>query len=164
MRGGLARYFAVATVLVVAVFAYGGYRWMQMKTALRVGSVDTTMAPRPGPSGGRIGLAAGGVLVDSAEALSTLPGCLEQREERTGTRAYVLAGVPRAAIEVATGASLVYGDCRLRVERSGVVVRRGADILRVPAPAQLYRTPTHLYLVVAHGAGAQLRAYVPSNR
>lgn len=162
MTRGLGRYFAIATLVVVAVFAYAGFRWMQTKTDIRIASVRASMAPRPDGTGSKTGLGTSGFLADASWALSTLPECLDQTSVTRGDRAFVMAAIPAGARELAPGASLIYADCRIAVETDGVVVHRGPDTLRVPAPVRLFRSGAHLYVLVRRGAGAQLRAYVPS--
>lgn len=91
-------------------------------------------------------------------ALSALPECFDQTDLVTGTRAYVLAHLAKNA-QPAT-APLFYADCEVLAGAGGVEVRRGADRLRVPAPAQLYVVGDRRVVVVLKTRGHyELRAY-----
>ncbi len=163
MRGML-RYLAAATVLVVGTFVGVAAWWLsQPHKGLTIKSVPVTMAPRPAPPGGRTGLGTSGYLVDAPWALSTLPECLTQTAVARGTIAYVRAAIPPGAEAIAPPATLVYRDCRISLGPTGVLVRRGPDTLRVPAPVRLYRIGTRLLVLHLEGTRAQLRTYVPSN-
>ncbi len=157
------RYYAIATAIVLAAFVGFGAWWLHRPTApLKVGSVNTTMAPHaqatdPG------GLGTSGFLAAAPWALSAVPECLRQSESAHGPRAFVLGALPRDAVLVQPGEKLRYGDCRITLEARGVIVHRGPDTLLAPAPVRLYRSAGHLYVVSIIGTHAQLRSYVPSN-
>ncbi len=158
------RYFVVAAVLVVGTFAGVAAWWLSLPHKdLTIKSVPVTMAPRPAPASGKTGLGTSGFLVDAPWALSTLPECLTQTAVARGTIAYVRATIPPGAKALSPPATLVYRDCRISLDNAGVLVRRGPDTLRVPAPVRLYRLDARLFVLHLEGARAQLRTYVPSN-
>lgn len=161
---GLLRYLAIASVLVVVAVAGFATWWLgRPHKPLTIKSVPVTMAPRPGPPGGKVGLGTSGFLADAPWVLSTLPECLAQVSESTGPVAYVRAHVPSDAPEVAVPATLVYGDCRISLTGDGAIVHRGPDTLRAPKPLRVYRRGSRLYVLHLEGAHAQLRVYDPSN-
>ncbi|MDQ2991843.1 MAG: hypothetical protein M3R30_03340 [Candidatus Eremiobacteraeota bacterium] len=157
------RYFAIASVLVVGTFVGVAAWWLsQPHRDVTIKSVPVTMAPRPAPPGGRTGLGTSGFLADAPWALSTLPECLTQVSVARGPIAFVRSTLPAGAEAIASPATLVYRDCRLSLGDAGVLVRRGPDTLRVPAPVRLYRMGTRLFVLHLEGKRAQLRTYVPS--
>ncbi len=101
---------------------------------------------------------------DAPWALSALPECLIQTSESTGSPTYVRAHLPHAAVPVLPPATLVYGDCSIRIVGDQAYVRRGVDRLRIPPPAQFYRVGSLLALIRETPAGAELRIYERAHR
>lgn len=161
---GLLRYLLIAAVLVVCTVAGVATWWLsQPHKPLTIKSVPVTMAPRPAPPLGKIGLGSNGFLADAPWALSTLPECLQQVSESTGPIAYVRGHIPSDATEVVPPAVLTYRDCHIAITTHGAIVRRGPDTLRVPPPLRVFRRGSALFVMHVEGAYAQLRSYTPSN-
>ncbi len=93
-------------------------------------------------------------------ALAAQPRCFEEVRKSTGSPTYVRAHLPQQARRVPSGRTLFFGSCRVVIDGGSVIVLRGNERISVPAPAELYRTASRLYLL-ANGAagGAELRAY-----
>jgi hypothetical protein len=91
--------------------------------------------------------------------LSALPGCFDEQSRVSGPVAEVEAKLPPAADRVAAGTTLQVGECILVVRARDIWVERGADRLRVPPDAALYRVDGHLTLAVRTGAQLEIRRY-----
>jgi len=93
-------------------------------------------------------------------ALAAQPRCFEEVEKSTGSEAYVRAHLPASAVRIAPGRTLAFGSCRITIGAASVVVERGDERIAVPAPSELYRTASRLYLLArGPGGGPELRAY-----
>ncbi len=93
-------------------------------------------------------------------ALAAQPRCFEEVEKSTGSEAYVRAHLPAGAVRIAPGRTLVFGSCRVTIDAASIVVARGDERIAVPAPSELYRTASRLYLLArGPGGGPELRAY-----
>ncbi len=153
------RYYAIATVIVLAVAV--------LATAWSAGSLmrlHFRSSNRPQPQqhlrfGDTSGVSSAAIGGDAPWALSALPDCFIQRTERTGSTTYVDAHLPRAAVPVAPGTRLTFGPCTIFVGNGELFVRRGADHMRVPPHAVLYRDGSRLLLLRTTGSTAVLRGY-----
>jgi len=96
---------------------------------------------------------------DAPWALSALPECLTQTSKSTGSVTYVQAHLPLGSVPVAPPATLIYGDCSIRIVGDEAYVRRGIDRLRIPPRAQFYRAGNLLALIRVAREGAELRVY-----
>ncbi len=152
------RYFAIATVIVVAVvvamtaWSFRDRITMHVRpttgpTDLHGGVAGDTRGPRPPFRG------------SGPWALSAVPNCLLQESESHGSIAYVRSRMPAGAKEVEPGELLHYGPCTIFVADGEVVVVRGQDRLAVPPHATLYRADGLLVLLRTSGESADLRTY-----
>jgi|GEM_PF-3344902 len=93
-------------------------------------------------------------------ALAAQPRCFEEVEKSTGSEAYVRAHLPPDAHRFASGRTLTFGSCRIIIGEASLVVERGNERISVPAPAELYRTASRLFLLArGPGGGPELRVY-----
>ena len=93
--------------------------------------------------------------------LSALPDCFEQQSSITGTPLALAFDVPPERERIPAGTVLRSGPCTIDVRAHDVLIARGADRLRVPHEAHLYRTPKGLVLVFIQGTRAEIRVYRP---
>ncbi len=127
---------------------------------LKIASVTPSVAPKsaqaPPPSKRKSSAFSG----EAPWALSALPECFQQTSKSTGPRAYVLAHLPAGSAAVVSGESLTFSDCTVNVRGEAIDVQRGADRLRVPPPARLYRSGTVLSILRGNEGGYELRTYL----
>jgi hypothetical protein len=95
--------------------------------------------------------------------MSALPECFVQQSSIEGPSQALVFHVPGAALRVAPGTTLRAGDCTVMVRPDDVWIARGADRVRVPPVARLYRTRGTLTLVVARGGRTTVRVYAESS-
>ncbi len=100
---------------------------------------------------------------DAPWALSALPECLTQVSQASGTLPFVQAHVPRGAVPVVPPAKLTYGNCTISVVDDEAFVRRGDDLLHIPAQVRFYRAGRDLVLMRRSAGGADLRVYEPAH-
>jgi hypothetical protein len=91
--------------------------------------------------------------------LSALPGCFDEQSRVSGPFAGVEPKLPPATERIAPGTTLHVGECTLAVRDRDIWVERGADRLRVPPDATLYRVDGHLILAVRSGGQLEIRRY-----
>jgi hypothetical protein len=91
--------------------------------------------------------------------LSALPECFDETSRVRGPAGTLGAKVPSPGDRIAPGTTLRAGDCTLLVRAHDIWVDRGADRLRVPPDAALYRVDGHLTLIVRTGAQLEIRRY-----
>jgi hypothetical protein len=160
----MVRYLLLSTIIVfgVAVVVAGWtnrdliriklasiYAHSPAKRAAAAGFERATTAPLSG---------------DAPWALSALPECLTQSSESHGSLAYVRAHVPGGAVPIVPPATLVYGDCSIRIAGDEAFVQRGADRLRIPPRARFYRAGDSLVLLREAAQSVELRVYEPAKR
>jgi len=159
----VARYFAIATVLVVGLVAIAGFWWLhQPRKALTIASVDTTMAPRNDP-GQNIDYAPTNrpFIATVPWALSALPECLQQTMSARGSKTYVETKLPIDAELIQPPATLYYADCTIEINATSALVKRGPDRLTIPPKVRFYRDARNQLLVFREaGQTAELRVYV----
>lgn len=152
------RYFAIATVIVLAVAvimtAYSNRD--RLFVHLRPTSAPTDLH---GGVGGDTRGARGLIAGDAPWALSALPDCFRQVSESSGSLAYVRSKLPAGATAIASGTVFPYGPCTISVGDGEVTVTRGSDRLRVPPHATLYRADETLALLRTSVRSADLRIY-----
>jgi len=142
------RYFAIATVIVLAIAVFVTARArLGIPGHLNFWKVSPSPPPVENVSG------------DAPWALSALPGCFVQRSETTGSITYVRTRLPAAAQPVAPGTRLNYGSCTIFVRSGELLVDRGSDRLRVPPYARLYRFDDSLALLRSTATSSELRIY-----
>jgi hypothetical protein len=154
------RYYAIATIVVltiaVAVTAWSTGNLMRFHLA----SSKHAMPPQHlRLSEGAAAPGGGEVTGDAPWALSALPECFAQRQETTGNAADVRAKLPAGARPIPAGTRLAFGSCTIFVRNGELLVVRGADRLRIPPRATLYRIGRSLALVRTSGKSAVLRTY-----
>ncbi len=92
-------------------------------------------------------------------ALSALPGCFDEQSLIRGPYGEVSAKLPPAGDRIAPGTTFAVAGCTVRVHARDIWVDRGADRLRVPPEAALYRVDGRLVLAVRTGAELEIRRY-----
>jgi hypothetical protein len=152
------RYYLIATLIVVVlgslVFAHR-LTTPDLRVAAKPTGTPTVESPaKPDASAPPAAFSAEGRWV-----LSALPSCFTEESRVSGPLALLRAKIPPAAERLATGTTLHVGTCTVLVRAHDVVVERGADRLRVPPDAALYRTGAHLTLVAHDGASVEIRRY-----
>ncbi len=160
----MARYLALsaAIVLGVAIVVAG---WVNRDLIrIKIASVYARVPAKPGAANPRAPQTAHALQGDAPWALSALPECLSQTSESTGSQAYVRTHLPAGAARVRPPATLVYGDCSIRIAGDEAYVQRGADRLRIPPHAVFYRANGVLALIRETPGGAELRVYEPAQR
>lgn len=96
-------------------------------------------------------------------ALSALPECFRQTGIVTGRPSFVRQQLSPRWSRIGPE-TLRYADCAVIVRSRDVLVRRGSDRFRIPAPAELLRNGPALGLLRQTRVGAELRFYAASNR
>ncbi|MGH7717191.1 MAG: hypothetical protein ACREML_14500 [Vulcanimicrobiaceae bacterium] len=149
------RYFVAATVLVAAfVFIVTVHKMPSpdLRVSARASGTPSASRAQSSPSEASTALAG-----DAPWALSALPDCARQHSENRGNPADVRAKIPARATAVS---GLVHaGACALEVSADGILVQRGSDRLRIPAPARLLYWNDRYYLYKEDRKGAVLRVY-----
>jgi hypothetical protein len=155
------KYLLLSTVIVLAV-AVGVAGWVNRDLIrIKIASVYARVAPKPGGSSAPGKRQSGGLQGDAPWALSALPECLAQSSVSRGSLAYVQARLPKGSVAVVPPATLVYGDCDIRIVGDEAFVRRGTDRLRIPPRVRFYRTSDSLVLIRNDQESAELRVYQP---
>ena len=131
------RYFVIATVVVVAIFAgaaavhqHDRSARSKATSAHRVRSwmiASSRLERKPGVRG------------DAPWALSALPECMIQTTEGKGSENSLLAHLPLGARRIMPPVTLRYSDCTLSIAGDEAFVRRGDDRLRIPPVSRFYR-------------------------
>ena len=151
------RFYALASLVVLAlgslVFAH----------RLTTGDWDVRARPQGTPTitrgNGETGAPAVTFAGDGPWVFSALPDCFDQQSSRIGTPQHLAPDVPPQRARLASGTQLRSGRCTVLVRDDDVLVTRGADRLRVPPHARLYRTAAGLVLVYENGERAEIRVY-----
>jgi hypothetical protein len=155
----MARYFAIATILVVGTLVFAA-NFVPAHKPLEVSSVRATgtpTVPRPEatPTPAKVAAVAG----NAPWALSALPECFVQDVEAHGTYAFARSRVPPAMQPIAPGHRLETVDCVLHVAAHSGIVERGAERLVIPPDAQFLWNSGHLALLRKTGSLGELRLY-----
>jgi hypothetical protein len=158
------KYLVVSAVIVVGT-AVVVAAWVNRDLIrIKIASVYARVPAKPGAATGAKAAPDGALRGDAPWALSALPECLTQTSESNGPSAYVRTRLPAAATEIVPPATLVYGDCTIRVVGEEAYVLRGSDRLRIPPRVRFYRADGLLALLRETSAGAELRVYQPARR
>jgi hypothetical protein len=155
------RYLLLSTVIVLAVATVVAGWVNRDLIRIKIASVYARVAPRAGPSNAPERGRESGLAGDAPWALSALPECLTQTSESRGPMRYVLARLPKGAAPIVPPASLVYGDCIIRIVGDEAYVSRGQDRLRIPPRVRFYRTADSIVLIRDDQESAELRVYEP---
>ena len=149
------RFYLAATVIVAAfVFAVTLRKASPPDLKISARASGTPRAPRAqgaessGPSS---------VRGDAPWALSALPDCARQHEEKRGPAAFVQRSIPAGARAIE--GTLHAGPCTLDITRDGITIVRAGDRLRIPQPVRLLESGGRYYLYEEDGKGAVLRVY-----
>jgi hypothetical protein len=151
------RYYAAATLVVAAigsvVFAH----------RLSTGEWDVRATPQGTPTvtrgNGETGTPGTAFSGEGPWVLSALPDCFDQQSSIVGTPMQLVFDRPPARDRLPAGTVLHRGPCTVVVRDDSIFVARGADRLRVPPSARLYRTQAGLVLVYERGSRAEIRVY-----
>jgi hypothetical protein len=158
------RYYAIATVIVVAIVVFATAWENRDLIRIRIASTTVPQSPKPAAAlashGGKQSVFRG----DAPWALSALPECLRQRLEATGPIAFVRSKIPPDAVPVPPGRTLVYADCTILVGRGEILIKRGPDRLRIPPRVVLYQARDRLALLHVAGKAGELRIYEPTKK
>lgn len=158
------KYLALSTAIVVGI-AIGVAAWVNRDLIrIKIASVYLHVPPKPGAAPSHEGGSVPALRGDAPWALSALPECLIQTSESSGPLTYVRAHLPHGAVPIVPPATLVYGNCSIRITGSEAYVLRGPDRLRIPPRAQFYRAEGLLALIRETPQGAELRVYEPAKR
>jgi hypothetical protein len=154
------RYFAIATVIVLAVAVFATAWSNRDLMRFHLGETKHPVGPPQYASSSNSRSRDDRAFVgDAPWALSALPDCFTQLSESSGSIPFVRSKIPPGAQPVAAGARLSYGPCTIFVRDGEVLVARGADRLRIPPQATLYRAGNTLALYRTTGSTAILRTY-----
>ena len=116
------RYLLLSTVIVVGI-AIGVAAWVNRDLIrVKIASVYARVPPKPSAALSHAGAPAPAMRGDAPWALSALPECLIQTSESSGSLEYVRAHLPRGAVPIVPPATLVYGDCSIRIAGSEAYV------------------------------------------
>jgi hypothetical protein len=140
------------------VFARRG-RPTDFTLTAKVSGTPTPTAERPAPA--QTAGPATGFVASGSWVMSSLPACWREGEYVRGRWRDLRGALPPAAERVASGSTIVAGECTLRVRDDEVWITRGADRLRIPPHARLYRTGSELTLVYQNDARVEIRRYEP---
>jgi hypothetical protein len=149
-----------AAVIVVALGSFvfarrGGPPNVQISG--KVSGTPTPTAERPAAVGAPRPQAA--FRGSGSWVMSSLPSCFRERERRRGSVAELRAKFPPASERIRPPAVIRSGDCALAVRSRELWISRGADRLRVPPTAFLYREAGGFTLVFIRGTQAEIRRY-----
>jgi hypothetical protein len=153
------RFVLVAAILVVAAGSVLFARRAgppDLKIAGRVSGTPTPTAQRPDAESTP---ASAAFLGSGSWAMSSLPSCFRERERISGTVAQLRSQFPPASERVRPPGVVSAGDCIVVVGEHDLMITRGADRLRVPPQADLYRNRAGLTLVYVQGKHAEIRRY-----
>lgn len=156
----MARYYAVATAIVLAI----GIAVFARRATLRDFDVRGTPGPQITPTitrgaGDEGAPAASHFVGEGPWVLSALPGCFEQKSSIVGDSLQLTHHVPPDVERIRPSTTLRRGNCTVVVGEHDVWVFRGADRLRVPPEARLYHAPAGLTLVYEHAGHTEVRIY-----
>jgi hypothetical protein len=152
------RYYVIAALIVVAlgsiVFAFRrtGPELQISAHASGTPTVETRRAGEPAPTSRPF---AG----QGAWVLSALPECFDEQSRIRGPLAALRAKIPPPADRIAPGTVFRAGECTVSVRPHDLLVDRGADHVRVPPEAALYRAGGRLVLVARSGRTLEIRRY-----
>jgi hypothetical protein len=152
------RYYAVATVIVLAVAVIATLHAGSMMH-FHFRSSDKPQPEQHVREGDVSGEAGEGLSGDAPWAMSALPDCFYQQIQWNGTPTYVAAHIPRGMKAVPPGSRLVYGPCTISVRNGELYVQRGNDRFRIPPHATLYRDEGGLALLRRAARASVLRIY-----
>jgi hypothetical protein len=154
------RYYAVATLVVVAV----GSVLLAQRLSLSGFTVhaDVKASPPAAHGNANTGFVTTPQPFFSGQGnwvLSALPGCFTQLSAIEGPSQALTFHVPPARERIAPGTRIASGNCTLLVRADDIWVYRGKDRLRVPPEAHLFDAKDGLTLVYDHAGRTDVRVY-----
>jgi hypothetical protein len=153
------RFYLIASLIVVAA---GSVLFAHRLAAGRRPEAGVKASPRPARGNANAGFVVTPPPFFDGEGswvLSALPDCFDQLSSTEGPTALVRRHVPPARFRIVPGTTLHAGNCTVYVRSNDVWVFRGADRLRVPPDARLFRAPSGTTLVYDHGGRTEVRVY-----
>ena len=158
------RYLLLSTAIVLGIAATVAAWVNRDLIRIKIASVYARAPAKPGGASARERGAAAALLGDAPWALSALPECLIQTSESSGAPRYVRRHLPAGAAPIVPPATLVYGDCSIRITGDEAYVRRGPDRLPIPPRVRFYRAAGFLALIRETPRGEELRVYQSAQR
>jgi hypothetical protein len=158
------RYLVLSTVIVVGVGVVVAAWVNRDLIRIKIASVYAHARSKPGAAGLHEAGSSEALSGDAPWALSALPECMMQTSKSTGSANYVRSHLPPGSVPVTPPATLIYGDCTIRIVGDEAYVRRGADRLRIPPRTRFYRAGNLLALIRVTQEGAELRVYERAQR
>jgi hypothetical protein len=153
------RYYVAATAIVAAfvfLIAHKRAEPPDLRISARASGTPSVSRPESHDEAPE-----GSVRGDAPWALSALPDCARQDRAARGNWAEVRAKIPAGASPVQ--GEFGAGPCTIRIDPDGIHITRGADRLRIPAPARLFVAGTgsgeRYYLYRRLGELGELREY-----
>ena len=144
---------------MVAAFVVAGVYWNRQNLAIRIKSVFVKAPPKVSQTPPPSKRDESSFIGDASWALSALPECFIQTERASGPLTYVLGQLPAGASMVRPGSAVDVADCHVAIQGDSILVKRGTDRLRIPAPARLYEAPGSVALLRGANNGYELRVY-----
>ncbi len=152
------RFFAIAAILVAAagslLFAHRGGPPDLRISGPASGTPTAERPPAAATPLSRAAFAGSGPWV-----MSSLPACFAERERIRGRLDALRAKFPPTSERVRPPSVVLSGECTIFVRGDELWITRGADRLRVPPQAFLYRNARGLTLVYVHAGEAEIRRY-----
>jgi hypothetical protein len=150
----------IATIVVVVIGSIAFARRGGPPDLKITGAVSGT----PTPTAQRPDVAATGPVPTAFSGsgswtMSSLPSCFHERERIRGPVAQLRPQFPPSSERVRPPSVVFSGNCTIQVRDHELWITRGADRLRVPPQADLYRTGAGLTLTYVHGTRAEIRRY-----
>lgn len=157
----MARYYAVATAIVVLI---GAAIFAHRQATLRDFDVRGTPSPGMTPTitrgaGDDVTAPAAQFVGEGPWVLSALPGCFVQKSSIVGPSLQLTHHIPPDRERIRASTTLRRGNCTLVVRAHDIWVYRGADRLRIPPEARLYAAAAGLTLVFERDGRTEVRIY-----
>jgi hypothetical protein len=155
----MGRYYLIAAAIVLAV---GTALFANRVRTLREFDLRAPVTGTPTPTEANRDASPvpfGSFTGEGSWVLSALPACFEQQSSLAGTAAQLTLDVPPERERIPPGTTFKRANCLVMVRSHDIWIARGADRLRVPPEARLYRTPKGLTLVYQHDGRVQIRVY-----
>lgn len=155
----MGRYFAIATVIVLAIAIFATAWSNRDLIRIRIAPTTVPAPPKPDDATEVRGHSDTPLSGDAPWALSALPDCATEVRSTHGPVAYVRSKLPSDARTIAAGTVLTLGACTIFVGDGEIRIHRGSDRLRVPPRSTFYRTGVGFALLRQSGKSADLRVY-----
>jgi hypothetical protein len=157
----MTRFYLAATLVVVLVGSVlAAHRFARPDLRIVAQASGTPTVERPASPQALTSQAA--FTGEGAWVLSALPDCLREVERTRGPEAALAGKRPAEADRIGRSVAVRAGACTITVGAHDLIVQRGADRLRVPPEAALYRAGNGFSLVVRTGRQLEIRSYEPA--